>query len=229
MKLSYNGGGTIKARGVAKFSKKVVYPYKFAVNSEAYVKKQALLGVMEKIIINKVFIGNNRYTYYQQNNVYEDTLKSLYEEKDLITESEARELALQFWTTRRDLIVNTLVSANTYGGNGVVKVSGSAKYSKKVAYPYKYALNSAVYVKRKAEAGTLERVIISKVLIGNNIYTQYQQNVMYEDNLKSLYAEHELITETEARSLALSYWTKRRNLIMDEIVQEVAPQNNTNF
>jgi len=148
---------------------------------------------------------------------------------NFILQDEAESLALTYWTHRRGLIVDEIVDPLANNIDDTVRIMGSAKYGKKNAYPYKYAVDSNVFVKRKAQQGVLEKVTIHKVLVGNNIYTDYQENVMYEDKLKSLYHERELIPEAQAKELALAYWTKRRGIIVDEIVQEIAPQNNTKF
>jgi len=209
MKLSYNGGGVVNCRGAAKAYNKVRYKYKFAVDSPAFIRRQAEKCVLERIIIGKVLIGNNNYTQYQDNVMYEDKLKSLYNEKELCTETEANQI-INSSSCTTPLNITSIKKQEL-----VVKIQSVTPL---------FPVGTTVFSKRKAELGSLEKIVIFDVLQKNNSYTSNQDNVMYEDKLKSLFSEKELVSESDAKNLALAYWTKRRSIIVDEIVQEIAPQ-----
>jgi hypothetical protein len=209
MKLSYNGGGVVNCRGAVKAYKKVRYKYKFAVDSPAFIRRQAEKGVLERIIIGKVLIGNNNYTQYQENVMYEDKLKSLYNERELCNETEANQ------------IINSL---SFVAPLNIASIKKQEPVGKIQSVTPLFPVGTTVFSKRKAELGSLEKIVIFDVLQKNNSYTSNQDNILYIDKLKSLFSEKELVSESDAKNLALAYWTKRRSIIVDEIVQEIAPQ-----
>lgn len=209
MKLSYNGGGVVTCRGTARAYKKIRYKYKFAVDSQAFIRRKAEKGTLERIIIGKVLIGNNNYTQYLENVMYEDKFKSLYHERELCSETEANQ------------IINSL---SFHAPLNIAPQKKKEPVVKIQSVTPQFPVGATVFSKKKAELGTLDKVVIFEVIQKNNAFTNYQESILYRDKLQSLYTEKELVSEADAKALALAYWTKRRSLIVDEIVQEIAPQ-----
>jgi hypothetical protein len=100
MTFAYQGGGTIKLDGCVCPTKQIYLYYKWSENSFAYLKYKAQKGVMERIAIKRVIINKNARTAYADVVLYQDTLNSLYNESDLITEDEAKYLAQIYWLTQ---------------------------------------------------------------------------------------------------------------------------------
>lgn len=102
MTFSYFGGGTVYTGSFARARRRLYINYKFPVNTTAYVKDSARKGVLEKVTVHNVYLKRNIPTYYNENVIYEDNYKSLYNEYDLINENEAKKLALAYWQRRMD-------------------------------------------------------------------------------------------------------------------------------
>ena len=100
MTFSYEGSGTILLEGCVCPTRQIYVYYKWRENSYAYLKYKAEKGVMERIAIKKVIIHQSPKTAYAEVVLYQDTLNSLYNESDLITEEEAKYLAQVFWLTQ---------------------------------------------------------------------------------------------------------------------------------
>jgi hypothetical protein len=98
--MAYIASGGIIVGGCATTSKLVCIGYNWVENTMLFVKQKALVGIMEKVVIKEVLIHANRRTHYKKVVIYKDTLNSLWNEYDLIPESEARELALAYWLDR---------------------------------------------------------------------------------------------------------------------------------
>jgi hypothetical protein len=99
MSLEYTGEGTIKISGCVCPIKNIYILTQWAINSYAFLKYKAQRGIMEKISIKKVIVTNKKIGSVQIV-LYQDTLNSLYNESDLITEEEAKYLAQVYWLTQ---------------------------------------------------------------------------------------------------------------------------------
>lgn len=93
----YLSSGTIKTGGCAKTGKKLYLTHKFSENSIVYLKFKAKKGVLERIAIKKVILRAGPKSYNTVVPLYQDTLNSLYNEEDLISELEARTIAVEYW------------------------------------------------------------------------------------------------------------------------------------
>jgi AAA+ ATPase superfamily predicted ATPase len=93
-----------------------------------------------------------------------------------------------------------------YFSSGKIKVGGCAKTQRSIYVHYKWGENSIVYLKYKAQKGILEKIAIKRVILNSGPKTYNKIISIYQDTLNSLYNESDLITETEARSLAITYW-----------------------
>lgn len=93
MTYYYFGSGSIETLGCAKVQKNIYVLYKWGERSVVYVKPKAVRGILEKIAVKKVFLN---YKLGQYTPIYQDTLNSLYNEEELISELEARTLAQDY-------------------------------------------------------------------------------------------------------------------------------------
>lgn len=202
MIYKYEGGGEIKIFGSAKQWRKLYYYHKydsFAVahykkKDVAYVKSKSIMGILEKVVIEKVYIKNTTKTFYKNVNFYEDKFKSLYREDELITLEEAQvdlENARKIIEENRErsFCEKQTVKIQTFEPNNSVPV-GSLWCSKTYA-----------------QKGEIVKILVKRIL-NNNII---------EDKLGSLYQNNDLITVEEGKSIALVYWQNRREDIIDII------------
>lgn len=93
MTYKYYGSGIIQTFGCARIEKDIYVLYKWGERSVVFLKPKALKGVLEKVAVKKVYLNFKlgRYTP-----IYQDTLNSLYNEEELISEVEARSLAQEY-------------------------------------------------------------------------------------------------------------------------------------
>jgi hypothetical protein len=126
MVYNYEGDGTIKVEGSAKQWRKVYYYHKyqryaiarsktkFAGKDIAYRKSAAMKGKIEKVVIDQVIIKNTEKTFFQNVNMYQDIMNTLYKEDELISLDEAKSLALVYLTAKRQQLVDII---NQIDGN----------------------------------------------------------------------------------------------------------------
>lgn len=93
MTYYYYGSGSIDTFGCAKVQKEIFVLYKWGERSVVYVKPKALRGILEKVAVKKVLLN---YYLGKYTPIYQDTLNSLYNESELISEYEARDLAQEY-------------------------------------------------------------------------------------------------------------------------------------
>lgn len=91
-----------------------------------------------------------------------------------------------------------------YVASGGAKTNGCAKTSKLSYFKHKWAVNTILYVKHKANKGILEKVAIKRIIL-NEI--QFKNNLppIYQDTLNSLWNEDDLVIEEHAKSLVSDY------------------------
>jgi len=106
MSFSYNGSGAVAIGGCASYDKYVYVEYKWPLNSLLFSKDKARKGIMELVAIKRMFVNNNTKTQWQPVKIYQDTYNGLWNERDLIEEEEARELAIAYWEKRKQQIIN---------------------------------------------------------------------------------------------------------------------------
>jgi len=68
-----------------------------------------------------------------------------------------------------------------------------------------YAQGDVVYNVDKARVGILERIVIKKQRVINNINTQGQYVTLYVDTLNALWNERDLVLFAEAQDIATAY------------------------
>ena len=152
MIYKYQGGGEIKIFGSAKQWRKLYYYHKydsFAVahykkKDVAYVKSKSIMGILEKVVIEKVYIKNTTKTFYKNVNFYEDKFKSLYREDELITLEEAQEIINVGFLKFEPIIEKEKI-------NSVAKKISS-----------KFNSGEILYSGSAAKKGELEKVVIKK-------------------------------------------------------------------
>lgn len=102
--MNYVGSGGARTGGCAITHRMVYINYRWGENSVVYAKHKALKGILEKVAIKRVILNQGPKTFNQVVPIYQDTLNSLWNENDLIIESDARELALSYWERREQQI-----------------------------------------------------------------------------------------------------------------------------
>lgn len=95
---SYVPEGGLESFGCSLAQKEISVLYKWGERSIVYLKYKAVRGCVEKVAIKKV-VMNNKYGGYIP--VYWDTLNSIYNENELITETEARQLVQKYIDRKR--------------------------------------------------------------------------------------------------------------------------------
>jgi hypothetical protein len=148
----------------------------------AYIKRKAELGILEKIVIERVYLKNTIKTFYKNVNFYEDKLKSLYREDEIITYAEAQDIiGMGFRESKgfKKQIVEDQVKIQQLNDN-------------------KYEPGDSVYSLISAEKGVLQKVGIKK----------YLQNMVYSDFFGNLWNENELVILEEA-NIAISQYVER--------------------
>jgi len=200
MKYSYYGGGQIRTGSWGLYHELIPIIYKFARHSVAYIRHQAELGKLEPVQIDRVWIGNNSYTYRQPNVMYVDILNSLFNEKELCTLPEANDL------------INEALVMMEFKPKTVVP---ERKNYHEDSFPTesKYQKGQILFSKKSAQMGELEKIVVYRAL-PNNLE-------VYEDNLKGLWTNDDLVDESTAKSLALIYWKKRKDQIKEEINKRI--------
>ena len=103
--LSYTGSGIINISGCSRNEKDIFVLYKWGERSIVFVKPKAVKGIIEKVAIKKVII-NLKMGQYRP--IYVDTLNSLYNEEELISEYEARQLAQDYIDTERERLADNI-------------------------------------------------------------------------------------------------------------------------
>ena len=147
----------------------------------AYLRSSAVKGELVKIVIERVYLRNTTQSFYKDCNFYEDKLKSLYREDELLTLEEAQNII----------------------GLNALSITKEQKKSEKIQAPKKlskYKNGDILYSLQSAKMGNMQRVKI-KDCIGKKIYL---------DMLNSIWEESDLISEIEAQEKVNEY-TVRSN------------------
>jgi len=109
--------GGAEGNGCAVASRVRTFTYEFTENDFAFVQKKALKGLLEEVAIKEVQIGNDAYG--QDYITYQDTWNSLWNEDELVAETDAIDLAVAYWNSyiaqleNLDLCAQRLPDANT--------------------------------------------------------------------------------------------------------------------
>jgi hypothetical protein len=98
--MNYESEGKIKILGCSLFKGTKFYDVYFRVGSRVYVKKKALIGILESVVIKKINrILPKKYTYQgiQPAITYTDTLNRIWIEEELIWKENAIDFARIHW------------------------------------------------------------------------------------------------------------------------------------
>lgn len=106
MTLFYNASGFINIYGCSEIERRINVNYKWGERSVVYVKPKAIQGIFEKVAIKKVFMNNFKGNLNPYAPIYQDTLNSLYNEDELISEFEAISLVQDYIDKRKVLIAD---------------------------------------------------------------------------------------------------------------------------
>lgn len=113
MIYNYQGSGFIEVSGCASVQKYTFILYRWDERSVVFLKPKAVRGVLERIAIKKVLLNYNMGNFIP---IYKDTLNSLYNESELISEFEARALAQDYIDRERQRVAENI---RTCGSNSI--------------------------------------------------------------------------------------------------------------
>lgn len=82
----YDCVGKLNISGCSRMERRISVLYKWGERSVVYIKPKAIRGILEKIAVKRVIL-NNKNNFYAP--IYQDSLNSLYNESELISELEA--------------------------------------------------------------------------------------------------------------------------------------------
>jgi len=88
--------------------------------------------------------------------------------------------------------------------DGGADVDGCAEAYHVKTFDYEFGENDYAFVKRKAEGGYLEEVVIEEVQVGQDQYGH--DFITYKDTWHSIWNENELVAEQDAIDVAIDYW-----------------------
>lgn len=190
MKYTYYAGGQLKTGSFGICRELHTVRIRFVKDSIAYVRSEAEEGRLKQIIIDRIVFANTNRSVKGNNLVYVDRSDSMFHDRQLCTLQEAQ---------------------NIIGGNGPESYQQRAQplFHEPHLPLGIYPNGTTLFVRRDANLGKLTRVTIWRTLPAS-------PNV-YEDKFKSLWNANELIPEKQARQLALTYWTKRRDEIKNAL------------
>lgn len=95
--FEYNFNTSFKLLGCAGFAIKKNFYSLFLVGDKAYVRQKARLGKLEKVVIKKLLIDSKTNYRYLPTPLYVDTLNRIWEESELTTKENAKDIALIYW------------------------------------------------------------------------------------------------------------------------------------
>lgn len=78
------------------------FTYNFREGSVVFIVEKAKRGIMEAVSIKEVRFISNTKTFAKTIALYVDTLNSLWNEYDLCSEADAKELALLYWMQQEE-------------------------------------------------------------------------------------------------------------------------------
>ena len=101
--MNYRGSGNIKLFGCGPVTLEKYYPFKFPEMSKVYVLAEAAQeGELVPVVIRRVFLHPGGTFTYQ------DTLKGLWLESELCTQSVAIATALNYWQQQQAKVTHKL-------------------------------------------------------------------------------------------------------------------------
>jgi hypothetical protein len=110
-----------------------------------------------------------------------------------------------------------------YEANGKIKILGCCASKYKQNFIVLFPVGSRAFVKFKANIGKIESVVIKKfrILLPDSLVSQgIQPEVMYEDTFNRIWAEEELINQTNALNL-IEFYNKEQNRIKELLCSPV--------
>ena len=220
MKITYWGGGEILCGGKAFCHEGVYFHYKFAKGDTAYLRSMANKGQLVAITIADVRLLNSPSTFGVNVPIYVDQLNSLYNQGDLMTESEAQDL----------IIISPFIKIEepiVLGNSSDVFAQRMQKYRTRPARNPEYVRGMASVAAPKFEVG--ERVCSRTAAIRGQldcvvVKTIYgTTNFIYEDTLGGLWNQSEIVSRNTAKNLALEYWNNAKTDIENELRSDAPP------
>jgi hypothetical protein len=103
----YDCSGTVNISGCSRMEKNIYIFYKWGERSVVYIKPKAIKGILEKIAVKKVILNNKNNKYIP---IYQDSLNSLYNESELISELEARNYAQDYIDKQKDMFGKSITN-----------------------------------------------------------------------------------------------------------------------
>jgi hypothetical protein len=110
MSYSYVGGGVMSAFGCAEASRSIYIAYKWGEGSILFERAKAERGIYALVAIKRVIINNGVKTYGQPVALYQDTLNTLWNEDELVTQDEAMSLANEYYVLLQGATLNAAMN-----------------------------------------------------------------------------------------------------------------------
>lgn len=101
--FTYTGGGIIAAKrcgNIVSFLPRKVVIVQFAEGERAWLRYEAARGRIRSVWIKRIKIINNAATFGQNNIIYFDNLNAVFNEDDLVTNSDAIAIAIAYHQNR---------------------------------------------------------------------------------------------------------------------------------
>lgn len=112
---SFTGSGTINIDGCTRYRLYLYSTYKYQPGDVLFFKNKAVEeGKLEKIVIKKVRLVNNKQTNGVVAFIYQDTYNALYNEDELVNEHTALLLAKNYYERKMFLTMSAIKPCTTW-------------------------------------------------------------------------------------------------------------------
>lgn len=105
----------------------------------------------------------------------------------------------------------------TYVATGGLNAVGCSITTKTIFIRTKFKEGDFAYEERLARKGKLERLVIKKINVVNNLSTGGVYVINYKDTLNAIYLEEELIDEASALLLAEDFYQLQADLALEQL------------
>ena len=100
---------------------------------------------------------------------------------------------------------------------GGLNAVGCSITTKTIFLRTKFKEGDVAYEKRLARKGKLEKLVIKKINVVNNLSTGGVYVINYADTFNAVYLEEELVDEATALQLAEDYYQLQADLALEEL------------
>jgi hypothetical protein len=105
----------------------------------------------------------------------------------------------------------------TYVATGGLNAVGCSVTNKTIFIRTEFKEGDIAYESRLARKGKLEKMVIKKINVVNNLSTGGLYSINYQDTLNGIYLEKELVDEAAALVLAEDYYQYQADLALEQL------------